>query len=291
MTKKMSPEADLIFIDMGDNEWRFDTPRLELSAHEEFDEALDIGFSDFGGVRQDKSKLYDAAYRLQLLIMRYPEFIDAYHHLAMIYEGLGKREEAQALWEKATNIGMLKIIEHFCKTNTIKWGWLDNRPFLRAMHSLGLQRMKYGNKSEAISIFESILSANPNDNQGIRSLLVECYFDIKRPEKVLRLCMKFPDDTDENILYGKVLALLKLKKHTRAEKALAEAFKYLPNITRELAKKAHRKPEGYGTRWLTHGSIDQAYEYWQRQGHVWKSTEGAQVFVQEWLKREVSSKL
>ena len=279
---KHTPKEPLQFIDMGEKEWRFDAPDTDLSVHEEFDAILDIGFSDFGGISYDPANLKKAANLLRIFIMQHPEHIDAYHHLAMIYEGTGRLPEAQALWEKATNIGLQKIVEQFCGMgNKIPWGWLDNRPFLRACHSLGLQYMKWGSMAQATAVFETILNANPNDNQGIRSLLVECYFAADKPEKILRLSMKFPDDTEENLLYGKVLALFKMTKQEKAEKALGTAIRCLPNIARELAKKTHRRPEGMESRFLTHGSVDQAFNYWERQGHVWKNTPGALELVKD----------
>jgi len=269
----------------------FEAPGIDIPALDAFDEALEIGFTDFDGILHDPAKLKDAERKLRLLIFQHPEFIDAYHHLAMICEGTGRLDEAQTLWEKATNIGMLKIVEQFCASgNTLKWGWLDNRPFLRALSSLGLQYKKWGSQAQAIGIFETILNANPNDNQGIRSLLVESYFASDSPEKVLRLCMKFPDDTDENIMYGKVLALLKIDKKGKATKALEEAFRYLPNIARELAKKTHRRPAGMESRWLTQGSTDQAFIYWERQGKVWQNAPGALEFVRDFIQNKKAAK-
>jgi len=278
-----------MFLNMGDNEWRFDTPTYDMEVHDRFYDALELGFSDFGGIVHDRARVREAAQRLQLLIFEHPQYLDAYNHLALIYEETGRIAEAQALWEKAANIGMMRILSQFCSTNTLGWGWMDNRPFLRTLLSLGMQRMKLGGSiPEAITIFETILAANPNDNQGVRSLLVECYFRADRPEKVLRLCMKFPDDTEQNLLYGKALALLRMGKRDKAEKALDEAARCLPNILRELAKKTHRRPSGMDSCWITDGSVEQAYTYWERQGDAWKNTPGALEFVKEFAQRKKS---
>lgn len=285
MAKRKSFEDPLTFLNMGDNEWKFDTPTFDMEVHDQFYDALELGFSDFGGIIRDPARVKEATQRLQLLIYKHPQHLDAYNHLALIYEETGRLAEAQVLWERAANIGMLRVLSQFCSNNTLKWGWMDNRPFLRTLLSLGMQRMKWNSLPEAITIFETILNANPNDNQGVRSLLVECYFRADRPEKVLRLCLQFPDDTEQNILYGKVLALLRLKKQEKAEKALAEAARCLPHILRELAKKTHRRPSDMDSSWITHGSAEQAYTYWDRQGAAWKNTPGALEFVKEFAQK------
>lgn len=284
---KRKIEATPTLVDMDGKDWRFESPELPESVMEKFHDVLDMAFSDFGGVYHDDPKaLKSAETWLRGLVRKYPYFIDGYHHLAMILEETGSNDEARLLWERAVNIGLQCVIERFCGAgNNLKWGWLDNRPFLRSYHSLGLQYMREGNLPRAIGIFDTMLKANPNDNQDIRSLLVECYFEIDRPSDVLRVCMLYPNDTTEDILYGKVLALLKLGKKDKAEKALTHAVKVSPNIARELAKRAHKRPTGFGERFVTWGSEDEAFLYWERQGHVWKNTPGAIDFVREFLKR------
>ncbi len=51
------------------------------------------------------------------------------------------------------------------------WGCLATRPYMRAIHALGLAHLQSGNDDQARSCFERLLEMNPNDNQGIRYLL------------------------------------------------------------------------------------------------------------------------
>lgn len=285
---KRKVESSSTLVDMDGGDWRLESPELPESVLEKFHEVLDMVFSDFGGIYHDDPKaLKSAETWLRWLIKKYPYFIDGYHHLAMLLEETERKDEARQLWERAVNIGLQCVIERFCGTgNNLKWGWLDNRPFLRAYHSLGLQYMKEGNLTRAIGIFDTMLKANPNDNQGIRSLLVECYFEVDRPTDVLRVCMLYPNDGMEELLYGKVLALLKLGKKDKAEKALARAVKSSSNIARELSKRTHKRPAGFDERFATWGSESEAFVYWERQGHVWKNTPSAIDFVREYLKKQ-----
>lgn len=51
------------------------------------------------------------------------------------------------------------------------WGFIDDRPFLRCIHSYGLCLWRLGRLEEARRLFERMLWLNPADNQGIRLLM------------------------------------------------------------------------------------------------------------------------
>src|SRR5699024_11589922 len=52
----------------------------------------------------------------------------------------------------------------------IRWGFTENRPFLRALHSVALDYVYENNYAEGVRLLEKILSYNPDDNQGARYL-------------------------------------------------------------------------------------------------------------------------
>ena len=264
---------------------RFEPTELPGFAMDMFHDALDIAFNDFGGLRQDQKAVAAAEGTLRWLLGEHPNFIDGHHHLALILDETGRTDEARFHWERAVNIGMQGFIEDFCTPgNKIKWGGLGDRSFLRSYHCVGLQCMKEGNYFRAIAIFSTMLKISPNDNQGVRSLLVECFLEIDRPGDVLRICMMFPDDRMEHILYGKVLALFKIGKKEKAEKALSQAVISLPKVAAELVKRSHKPPLKMWKDSITMGGDDQAYYYWERQGKVWKKTPGAMDFIKGFLK-------
>ena len=47
----------------------------------------------------------------------------------------------------------------------------DTRPYMRAIHALGLAHREAGDENEARTCFERLLDMNPHDNQGIRHLI------------------------------------------------------------------------------------------------------------------------
>ncbi len=282
MTKHLKEYSDLMEMDPKD--WAFEPAELPESAYDMFDEALDLAFNGFGVLSPDPNDVSLAEVSLRLLVKDHPNFIDGHHHLALLLEQSGREMEALFHRERAVNIGMQSFIEAFSSSgNSLRWGWMGNRQFLRSYCSLGLQCMKDGNLSRAVAIFETMLKVNPNDNQGARSILIECYLEMNRPADVLKICMKYPNDCSEDILYGKVLALLIMGKKKRAEAALAEAVRHLPKVAKELVKKSHRRPAQMWAGSITVGGDDQAFCYWERQGKLWKKTEGAIEFVREFV--------
>ena len=52
------------------------------------------------------------------------------------------------------------------------WGFLETRPYMRARHGLALTLLKLGEEAVAMEHFRVMLKLNPNDNQGIRYLLL-----------------------------------------------------------------------------------------------------------------------
>lgn len=55
----------------------------------------------------------------------------------------------------------------------LKWGFIDNRPYLRCLQGYGLSLWRLGNFKEARYIFNRLLWLNPTDNKGIRFIIPE----------------------------------------------------------------------------------------------------------------------
>ena len=158
------------------------------------------------------------------------------------------------------------------KQERLLWGHLDNRPFLRAYHGYGLQLLKRNGKKQARDIFENILATNPNDNQGIRCILPALFFGVNKPDRVIGISDRFPDDAMPETVYGRVLALVQLDRVLEAEVVLARAVASLPLAAHELLKERHIKPQSAFPGTVTLGGPDQAYEYWSDYGKYWRKT-------------------
>ncbi|MBI4700960.1 MAG: cytoplasmic protein [Deltaproteobacteria bacterium] len=95
--------------------------------------------------------------------------LDAHAHLGN-FEFDRRPEQALRHYQVGVSIGVFSIGKQF--NDVLAWGLIDNRPFLRCMHGLGLCWWRLGKTKEAGAIFRKILWLNPSDNQGARFNLV-----------------------------------------------------------------------------------------------------------------------
>ncbi|MFH0990065.1 MAG: tetratricopeptide repeat protein [bacterium] len=272
MIKKTTSQQSKIYLTQESrSEWTFEFPRLDERAYALFHEALE--YFDIGNYGKAEKEL-------QLLLEGFPEFIDVAHHLAIIFDETGRHKEAKRLWEVAVEMGLSALPRAFKRgRHKLPWVILENRPFLRVYHSWGLLLLKEKKVTEAVTVFKEILSMNPNDNQSIRSLVIDSYFQLGQPDQVLATCRRFRNDTIEEVLYGRPLALFQLQREQEARTALLQAIDILPLIAEELVKKSHRPPKNFNPHFITIGGNDQAYYYWRRNGQYWEKTNGALQFV------------
>ena len=260
-------------INRGENYWEFEYPSL----HHDYDEELEIGIDlTYTGQYKKAGKIFRS------IIKACPEHIDAYHHLALLYDRMKKPEIAFVLWEKAVSLGKSRLPEGFSiEQNILEWSMLENRPFLRSYNALAISLFEQGETKKALDIFLELLKLNPNDNQGNRAMAVNCYFELNQPEGVLEISKLFPNDAMVDTIYGKILALLQLGRIDKAKKGLKTARKYSPRVVKELLKKKHKIPKGMREDRITMGGHDEAYDYWQRYGKYWERKAGAIDFLRE----------
>ena len=123
-TLSMPPEGSLLVEARGEGGWEFAFPRLTMTICEYFHDAIDAW--ETGDVTFTEQ-------RYRQLLTDYPEFIDAYHHLAILLEESGDEDEAYDLWQHAVKIGEQHLPDPVREgKGMLPWPMIDNRPFLRA---------------------------------------------------------------------------------------------------------------------------------------------------------------
>jgi tetratricopeptide (TPR) repeat protein len=269
------PYGTLVVTSLDGDTWQFEYSRLTDKVYYEFEEAVDLW---------DVGEYQLAEERYLKLIRDFPEFVDAYHHLALVLSAQGKEAEAFRVWKEVVQLALSCLPEEFERgAHQLPWVFLGNRPFLRAYHGLGLEYLERGRVKEALGIFKELITMNPSDNQGIRSLVVYCSFKLKRPGEVVELANRFPHDAIEGVVYGRALALYQLGNLEEAEKALKRAIEMYPLIAEELLKEDHPQPEGLRPDRVILGGADQAYYYWMEHYEYWEDTPGALDLVNRFL--------
>ena len=103
----------------------------------------------------------------------------------------------------------------------LEWGRIENRPALRSLSRLMGMALGAGDTEEAQGLAERMLALNPNDNHGVRSLVIKGYLAEGRNEDALALAARYADDMHPDLPYGKALALFRLGRADEADRLCA----------------------------------------------------------------------
>jgi tetratricopeptide (TPR) repeat protein len=202
--------------------------------------------------------------------------LEAFNDLGELFLESNRIVEAAGTFAKAYEIAKSTIPKDFkVGKDRIPWGFLENRPLLRAFCNNGFQLFEEERFEEASQIFHFILQVNPDDNQGARYLLLDCYFQQGLFREALELCKQYPDEYSIDFKYGKALAYLGLNQTKDALRQYEFAKKCFPtfdemirgNVGLMKAYKAYLKSKVSDH----HSSRDkeEAFEYWNKYAHLW----------------------
>jgi len=105
------------------------------------------------------------------------------------------------------------------------WGIVTTRPYMRALEGLAMALRTDGKDAEAIRHMQELLRLNPEDNQGIRYTLINCYLELGLTAEAGRLIAQFGDDRSSHWLYSKALWRYQRSGASEsARRALVDAF-------------------------------------------------------------------
>jgi tetratricopeptide (TPR) repeat protein len=120
--------------------------------------------------------------------------LDSIDGYILVSQHANTRGEQLALLREAVRVGDRLWGPHLKRKDMQWWGFVGTRPYMRAMHGLGLALMQAGELDEAEVMFKALLRLNPKDNQGIRELAGQVLLLGKRYEEFLKLAAKFKGD-------------------------------------------------------------------------------------------------
>lgn len=190
-------------------------------------------------------------------------------------DDLGEVEEG--LLAHAAKLLEIVIARNKAQGCLLEWGWLENRPALRLL-AAHIDRLD--DDGERLRLLEWLVTTlNPNDNQGLREMLVRDLIANDRAADALALCQRYPGDGLGAMIYARVLALQQTGQLEEARAALAAARKERPRILKTLLAARPRMPE-LDFAGVTLGGEDEAWYYRMDWLPVWKET-GALA----WLKK------
>jgi tetratricopeptide (TPR) repeat protein len=117
---------------------------------------------------KDRGQIARAKKLLERLLIKDIRCLDAHAHLGnMAFD----RDVRTALdhYQRGVLIGELSLTQKF--EGVLPWGMINNRPFLRCLHGLGLCVWRLERFEEAEALFVRLLWMSPSDNLGVRFLL------------------------------------------------------------------------------------------------------------------------
>ena len=189
-------------------------------------------------------------------------------------------EIAVERYQQAMAAGRRAIGSQFDEMIGEFWGHIATRPYIRARFELAQALAEMGRDDEALSHYRELLRLNPNDNQGVRFVLIVALLDLQRDDEAGTLLAAYPDERQALWLHARALWLFRREGDTTASRAALEsavganrhALKYLVDLD---AMKVNRQP------YFTVGSKEEAAYVAVELIDICDSTSGAHAWLRK----------
>jgi tetratricopeptide (TPR) repeat protein len=208
----------------------------------------------------------------------YPHLGDAW--IIIAEEVAPTYEESLFYFMKAVQAGERDLGEDFFKNNAGRfWGIIESRPYMRAKACLSETLWELGFEDEAIQHDRDCLRLNPNDNQGLRYILIQRLLiknDLKASAALLK---KYNETFGPFMTFSKALLLYKQEGSSSkpAKTQLKKAIKTNPHVPSYLlgSKKMPKAlPASYAS-----GSTEEAITYADVALRAWHESPGALIWL------------
>jgi tetratricopeptide (TPR) repeat protein len=219
----------------------------------------------------------DAMELLLAAVRTDPGHMDAW---AEVSEIVDDDEQAIDILSRALKFGERELAEDLEHNRGYFWGLMHTRPYMRVRYKLAERYYEKGDFEAAASELEDLLELNPNDNQGVRWLLMEIYCRLDDLASARSLLIQYPDDVTPFLPFTEILIQFREDGDT-------------PQLRQLLAKHCARNPH-IAPRLLDHnavsatehhsfeiGSPAEADLYCRQFLFVWKSTPGAIAWLRK----------
>jgi tetratricopeptide (TPR) repeat protein len=205
-----------------------------------------------------------------------PLCADAYVLLA---EEARSIKEARDYYAKGVEAGELALgPKGFKQYAGHFWGFLETRPYMRAMAGLAGTLLKLGDVDGALSHYRDMLKLNPNDNQGIRYVLAGCLLR-QGDDGALKELLAAHEDGSAFWLYTRALVAFRGSGDSDEQAAalVRDAWSANDHVPTILAgtKPPVISDDGY----VTMGGPDEATYYVTECGPAWHRTPGAVAWL------------
>ncbi len=231
---------------------------------------------------------FEARGRKQIQLVRKalqicPDCADAYVLLA---ERCSDAEKACNFYMEGVDAGKRALgTQFFDEEAGHFWGILQTRPYMRARFGLAQCLEELGNLDEAVGHYRELLRLNPNDNQGVRDILLPCLLKVNADNEAAELLKQYKEDKFLAIwCYTRALLTFRQKGHTAtARNHLKKAIgvnRYVPKYLLGYEEMPELLPSSYSP-----GSEEEAVICAELLVDVWEETEDAMEWLDECVDR------
>lgn len=246
--KKHEPHYEL--LPLGKREWRFQESLAMVLATQRFD----VIWERYQG-------LTTLGRQLRKFLAEHPQHIDGLHHFAMHRLDSGHRLDAYACAQAAVAVGKgVFPVGFLIGRDRLPGGFVQNRPFLRAMNGLMSAQAELNDLGAAIETASELLAFDAEDRMGVRLVLPQYLMETDRDEAALDIFTKGGfEDTFHTAEYLKALALFRLQKLDDATNVLAACLGRYPQVARFILEPGLENPPNDSRFGIASGS---AFEGW-----------------------------
>ena len=190
---------------------------------------------------------------------------------------------ALELWRQAVAAGEVALGPwRMAEYKGAFWGLVETRPYMRARQGLAMELRQQGQAAEAIDTLRGTLALNPNDNQGIRYILLDWLLEAGADTEAKALHDAYAEDDSAAWHYAAVLlAFRQSGDGPAAAAALRAALANNPHVPGLLLGRVAAPAEA--PEYYSPGDPSEAVVYWETAAAGWQAAPGAL----EWLARAV----
>lgn len=246
-----------------------------LEEDDEGDETLDLAQEKaFEAMEAPRAKERIALAKEALALS--PLCSDAYLVLA---REAANADEALDLYRRAVAAGAEALGEAAFQNDVGSfWGLIQTRPYMRARHELALALWRRGHPDEAVAHYQEMLRLNPNDNQGIRYLLIDALLELGREEDAEALLKRYEEDASAHWAWSAaLLAFRRTGNSASANEALARAVEANGHVAAYLLGKKPLPATLPG--FIGVGDESEAASYAHHAAGAWEAAPGAKGWL------------
>jgi tetratricopeptide (TPR) repeat protein len=234
------------------------------------EQAQDLVFDAYELSKTKGKKNIEAALELD------PDCIEAYEYLG---EAENSPAVALTFFEKGVEIGRRIYGGKFLAENKgYFWGIFETRPFMRCLSASAECLYGMGSVRDAANIMEEMIELNPNDNQGVRDVLMIYLIELGDDAKFEKYEAMYKDDRGAFPVFTRALYAFKLEgASSRTDRMLEKAIRDNPFVPVQLLlrKPIRDVPDSY-----LRGSVEEAKIYASFARNAWRKTDGAVAWLQ-----------